>query len=141
MENQAKLDACDLICYTYDSSDPESFLHIVDIRQRYPALNSLPSVFTALKADRDRAVQRTEVQPDAYCENLKMAKPLHVSVNWSSISEFFVHLAECATFPAQAFPKTEQQADRTPVYIALGATVCAGVAFAYVWKRHMGASA
>ena len=138
LENQAKLDACDLLCYTYDSSDPDSFSHILDLRQRHPSLNALPSVFTALKADKDRAVQRTEVQPDTYCENLKMVKPLHVSAKWSSISEFFVHLAESATYPSQAFPKSEQPVDRTPVYIALGATVCAGVAFAYVWKRTMG---
>ena len=137
LENQAKLDACDLICFTYDSSDPDSFAHILDLRQRYPALNTLPSVFAALKADHDRAVQRTEVQPDAYCEDLKMAKPLHVSVNWGSISEFFGHLAESATFPLQAFPKSEEPVDRTALFIALGATVCAGVAFAYVWKRNM----
>ncbi|KAK5133878.1 ERMES complex Ca(2+)-binding regulatory GTPase gem1 [Meristemomyces frigidus] len=138
LENQAKLDACDLLCYTYDSSDPNSFAHILDLRQRYPALNALPSVYTALKADRDRAVQRTEVQPDAYCEQLKMGKPLHVSVNWNSISEFFVHLAESATFPSQAFPKSDEEAvDRTALYIALGATVCAGAAFAWVWKRNV----
>ncbi|KAK4549516.1 ERMES complex Ca(2+)-binding regulatory GTPase gem1 [Oleoguttula mirabilis] len=138
LENQAKLDACDLLCYTYDSSDPDSFAHIVDLRQRYPALNALPSVYTALKADQDRAVQRTEVQPDVYCEGLKMAKPLHVSVSWASISEFFVHLAECATYPSQAFPRSDEEAvDRTALYIALGATVCAGAAFAWVWKRNM----
>lgn len=145
LENQAKLDACDIICYTYDSSDPDSFAHILELHQRYPALHSLPSVYTALKADADRAVQRTEVQPDEYCEGLKMAKPLHVSVKWSSsISDFFVHLAECATFPAQAFPKSagggeegEVGADRSALYMALGATVCVGGAFAWVWRRNV----
>ena len=63
---------------------------------------------------------------------------MHVAVNWSSISEFFVHLAECATFPAQAFPKAEEQeVDRTALYIALGATVCAAGAFAWVWRRNL----
>lgn len=139
LDNPAKLDACDLLCYTYDSSDPDSFQHILDLRTRYPALSSLPSVFTALKADRDRAVQRTETQPDVYCEALKMQKPLHVSVNWASISEFFVHLAESATFPAQAFPKTETKDGdgRMPIYMAAAATVGVGVAFAYVWRRNM----
>ncbi|EMC99685.1 hypothetical protein BAUCODRAFT_101677 [Baudoinia panamericana UAMH 10762] len=138
LENQAKLDACDLLCFTYDSSDPDSFAHILDLRQRYPALNSLPSVYTALKADQDRAVQRTEIQPDSYCEEVKMPKPLHVSVNWTSIGDFFVHLAECATLPAQALPKSEEEpVDRTPIYIALGATVCASVAFAWVWRRSL----
>ena len=139
LENSAKLDACDLIAYTYDSSDPDSFAHILDLRQRYPALHALPSVFAALKADKDRAVQRTEVQPDAYCEDLKMPKPLHVSVNWSSISEFFVQLADSATYPAQAFPKNEEPVDRTTLYVGLGATVCVAVAFAWVWRRNLGA--
>ena len=138
LDNQAKLDACDLLCYTYDSSDPNSFAHVLELRHRYPALSALPSVYTALKADQDRAVQRTEVQPDAYCEHLKMAKPLHISVRWTPMSEFFVHLAECATFPSQAFPKSEEElVDRTALYIALGATACAGVAFAWVWRRNM----
>lgn len=138
LENQAKLDACDLLCYTYDSSDPDSFAHILEMRKKYPALIALPSVYAALKADQDRAVQRTEVQPDIYCEQLKMAKPLHVSVNWRSIGEFFVHLAECATFPSQAFPKSEEEAvDRTALYIGVAATVSVAAAFAWVWKRNM----
>lgn len=142
LENQAKLDACDLLCYTYDSSDPDSFAHIVDLRSRYPALLTLPAIYTALKADQDRAVQRTEVQPDVYAETAKMNKPLHVSVTWSSISELFIHLAECATYPSTAFPKSDEEpVDRTALYIAIGATVCAAAAFAVVWKKSMSNSA
>ncbi|KAF1350052.1 mitochondrial Rho GTPase-like protein [Delphinella strobiligena] len=138
LENHAKLDACDLLCYTYDSSDPDSFAHIIELRKRFPRLDGLPAVYTALKADQDRAVQRSEVQPDDYTEALRMPKPLHVSVTWGSISEFFVHLAESATLPATAFPKHEEDGiDRTNLYIALGAAVCAGVAVAFVWKKSM----
>ncbi|KAK3069136.1 ERMES complex Ca(2+)-binding regulatory GTPase gem1 [Teratosphaeriaceae sp. CCFEE 6253] len=138
VENQAKLDSCDLLCYTYDSSDPDSFAHILDLRKRYPALNALPSVYTALKADQDRAVQRTEVQPDAHCEELRIPKPMHVAVNWTSSSDFFAHLAECATFPAQAFPKSEEApVDRSALYMALGATACAAVAFGWVWRKNV----
>ena len=36
LENQAKLDACDIICYTYDSSDPNSFSHVVELRVIIP---------------------------------------------------------------------------------------------------------
>jgi len=136
LENQSKLDACDLLCYTYDSGDPDSFGHIVELRKRFPQLAGLPAVFTALKADQDRAVQRTEVQPDHYTENMRMAKPLHVSVTWGSVQEFFVHLAESATYPSTAFPKSEEgETDRTPLYIAIGATLCAAAAFAIVWRR------
>lgn len=138
LENQVKLDACDLICYTYDSSDPDSFAHITDLRTKYPALHSLPAVYTALKADKDRAVQRAEVQPDSYCEELKMSKPLHVSVTWGSVSEFFVYLAESATMPGMAFPKGEEDGvngERMVVYMGVGAVVAVGVAGLWIWRR------
>jgi Ras family protein T1 len=93
LENQAKLDACDLVCYTYDSSDPDSFAHIVELRKKYPHLDDLPAVYTALKADQDKTMQRCEVQPDEYTSALNMAAPLHVSTTWSSISELFVHVS------------------------------------------------
>jgi len=92
LENQAKLDACDLLCYTYDSSDPTSFSHIVELRRKRPQLDELPAVYAALKADQDKTVQRTEMQPDQYTAALNMPTPLHVSVTWGSISEFFVHV-------------------------------------------------
>ncbi|USP79438.1 mitochondrial rho gtpase 1 [Curvularia clavata] len=108
LENQAKLDACDLLCYTYDSSDPTSFAHVVELRKKYPHLDELPSVYTALKADQDKTMQRCEQQPDEYTSALRMAPPLHVSAKWNSISELFVHLAESATHPSTAFPKQEE---------------------------------
>ncbi|KAK5146345.1 ERMES complex Ca(2+)-binding regulatory GTPase gem1, partial [Oleoguttula sp. CCFEE 6159] len=109
LENQAKLDACDILCYTYDSSDPDSFAHIVELRKKYPQLDALPAIYTALKADQDKTMQRSELQPDDYTNALNMAAPLH--------------LAESATFPSTAFPKkSEQPVDRTNLYIALGAT-------------------
>lgn len=136
LENQSKLDACDLICYAYDSSDPDSFSHIVDMRQKYPYLDELPSVYTALKADRDKTTQRSELQPDQYTSSLNMNTPLHVSVTWNSISELFVALAEAATNPNTGFPKSEEEGpDRTSLYFALGATMCAGVAAFMIWRR------
>lgn len=143
LENQAKLDACDLLAYCYDSSDADSFAHVLDIQKQYPAVRNLPSIYTALKADKDRAVQRTEIQPDVFCEELKMSKPLHVSVTWGSASEFFVHLAESATFPSQAFAKEEEvdRGDRTIVWIGVGAAVAAGAAVGVVWwRKWMGSS-
>jgi len=135
-ENRAKLDACDLICYAYDSSDPDSFSHIVDLRARVPQLDGLPSIYTALKADKDKTTQRSELQPDAYTSGLNMSSPLHVSVTWDSISELFVALAEAATNPSTAFPKSEEPPpDRTSLYLALGATACAAVAALIIWRR------
>lgn len=136
LENRVKLDACDLVCYTYDSSDPDSFSHIVSLREKYPSLDELPAVYTALKADQDRTTQRSKMQPDEYTVALNMNAPLHVSVTWNSISEFFVTLAESATNPSLAFPKIEEEVpDRTGMYVALGATACALVAAVMIWRR------
>ncbi|KAM6523497.1 ERMES complex Ca(2+)-binding regulatory GTPase gem1 [Fusarium solani] len=136
LENQAKLDACDLICYAYDSSDPDSFSHIVNLRSKYPHLDELPSIYTALKADKDKTNQRSELQPDQYASSLSMSLPLHVSVTWGSISELFVAFADAATNPSTAFPKSNEEGpDRTSLYVALGATACAGVAALMIWRR------
>lgn len=32
LENQAKLASCDVVCFAYDSSDPDSFAHIAELR-------------------------------------------------------------------------------------------------------------
>ncbi|KAH0545204.1 ERMES complex Ca(2+)-binding regulatory GTPase gem1 [Glutinoglossum americanum] len=136
LENQAKLDTCDILCYTYDSSDPDSFSHIVELRKKYPQLDELPAIYVALKADQDKTTQRSEQQPDEYTNELRMAPPLHVSATWSSISELFVHIAEAATYPSTAFPKQEEEpVDRTNLYIAIGATICAAAAFVIIWRR------
>ncbi|KAI1088270.1 mitochondrial Rho GTPase [Rostrohypoxylon terebratum] len=136
LENQVRLDSCDLICYAYDSSDPDSFSHIVDLRKRYPQLDELPSIYTALKADKDKTTQRSELQPDQYTSSLMMSTPVHVSVTWDSIGELFVALAEAATNPSTAFPKSEEPPpDRSSLYLALAATTCAGVAAFMIWRR------
>ncbi|KAF4959356.1 hypothetical protein FGADI_1800 [Fusarium gaditjirri] len=136
LDNPVKLDACDLICYAYDSSDPDSFSHIVDLRNKYTHLDELPSIYTALKADKDKTNQRCELQPDQYTASLNMSLPLHVSVTWGSISELFVGFADAATNPSTAFPRSNEEGpDRTSLYIALGATACAGVAALTIWRR------
>ncbi|KAI7196499.1 hypothetical protein D0869_05388 [Hortaea werneckii] len=143
LENPSKLmHTCDLLCFVYDSSDPDSFRHILDLRRKYPALEELPAVYTALKADRDRAVQRTEVQPDGFCEGMRMGKPLHVSVRWNSIGELFAQLAECATFPSQGFPKSEDgeagegDGSGMVLWVGGGAALCAALALGWVWRRN-----
>ena len=136
LENKSKLDACDILIYAYDSSDPDSFSHITSLHSKFSHLEDVPALYVALKADNDKTTQRSEVQPDDYTTALGMNKPLHVSVTWSSISELFVQIAEAAVFPSLALPKSEEEAvDRTNLYIALGAVVCAGAAFVAIWRR------
>lgn len=66
-----------------------------------------------------------------------MPKPLHVSVRWKSIGEFFVQLAECATVPSQAFPKTEEQdgVDWQMAAVGVGAAVVAVAAGVVIWRK------
>ncbi|KAI9790137.1 MAG: ERMES complex Ca(2+)-binding regulatory GTPase gem1, partial [Piccolia ochrophora] len=140
LENQAKLDKCDILCYAYDSSDPDSFAHILDLRQKYPHLAELPTIHAALKADLDKTVQRSEAQPDEHTAALNMHPPVHVSVTWSSISELFVQIAEAAIYPSTAFPHPpdddkQRAADRTAVYLAVGAIASALAAGAVIWRR------
>ena len=136
LENKARLDACDMFIYAYDSSDADSFAHAVSLRSKYPHLEEVPGLFVALKADNDKANQRTELQPDEYTAQIGMNKPLHVSATWRSASELFVQIAEAALAPSTAFLKTEEEAvDPTNVYIALGAVVCAGAAFIAIWRK------
>jgi Ras family protein T1 len=142
LENQTKLlDQCDVVAYTYDSSDPDSFAYIPNLRAKYPHLEELPSVFVALKADLDRTTQRAEFQPDEYTSRLGMpGPPLHVSVKWSSIQELFVHLAEAAMEPSTAFPRSEEDVEGKWMAwgIAIGAVVCAGAAAVVIWRRVLG---
>ena len=136
LENNAKLDSADLIIYAYDSSDPDSFSHIITEREKHRHLELLPSLFVALKADNDKTNQRTPLQPDDYATSIGLNKPLHVSVTWPTISELFVQIAEVALNPSRAYVKSEEDGvDRTNLYIALGAAVCAGAAFVGIWRR------
>ncbi|GCB20343.1 probable catabolite repression protein creC [Aspergillus awamori] len=131
LENQVKLlDQCDVIVYTYDSSDPDSFAYIPALRAKYPHLEELPSVFIALKADLDRTTQRAEYQPHEYTAMLNMpSPPLHVSATWSSIQEVFVHIAEAAMEPSTAFPRSEEDVEGKWMAwgIALGAVLPASL--------------
>ena len=142
LENPARLAACDLICYTYDSGDPDSFQHILDLQRTHPGLTSLPSVFAALKADVDRTVQRADLQPDAVCDDLRMPQPMHISVRWSGVPEFIAYLAECARTPSQALPRAaegegrEGANERAALWLAVGAVMAVGVGFAWVWRKN-----
>lgn len=141
LDNPARLSSADLIIYAYDSSEPDSFSHIVSQRTKYPHLASLPSLFVACKADQDKTDQRTPVQPEAYATEAGFHQPLHVSATWKhSIGELCVQVADMALSPGSAYIKNEDEArngpmDRMGVWLALGAVVAAGAAFVGIWRR------
>lgn len=153
LENSTKLlDQCDVLVYTYDSSDPDSFAYIPDIRARYPHLEQIPACYVALKADLDRTTQNCEVQPDDYTRGMPAGGgggPVHTSVTWESIGEVFVKVAQAGLEPAGAFPrKGDGDGDAGEKIwgtwwvnwgVAVGAVVAVGAAAAMVWKRGLGA--
>ncbi|KAK6526034.1 ERMES complex Ca(2+)-binding regulatory GTPase gem1 [Arthrobotrys megalospora] len=136
LENHQKLNNCDVIVYTYDSSNPDSFDYIISLRKNHPQLDDLPCVYVALKADLDKTTQRSPIQPDQYTEEMGMPPPIHVSVRWSSVAELFVQIAEAALSPLGNFPRTEPEpVDRSSLYLAAGVTVCTACAFLYIWRK------
>jgi mitochondrial Rho GTPase 1 len=142
LDNKSKLlDQCDVMVYTYDSSDPDSFAYIPTVRKNYPHLEELPAVYAALKADLDRTTQRSESQPDEYTSQvLRMPQgpPIHTSVTWPSIQELFVTMAEAGLEPSTAFPRPLEEEDSGKMMrygIAVGAAVCAASAAIFIWKR------
>lgn len=105
LENKSKMKYCDVLCLTYDSSDPESFSYLVELMEKFKHLEELPIIFVALKADLDKQQQRCSIQPDDYTEKLFLDHPLHISSTWSSsLNELFVKLTEVALDPAKFTP-------------------------------------
>ncbi|KIW99085.1 mitochondrial Rho GTPase 1 [Cladophialophora bantiana CBS 173.52] len=142
LENKSKLlDQCDVIVYTYDSSDPDSFAYIPNIRKTYPHLEDLPSVYVALKADLDRTTQRAENQPDEYVaqiQRMPQGPPISTSVTWPSIQELFVVISEAGLEPVTAYPRPLQDDDDGQLMrygLALGVVVCAAAAAVVIWRR------
>lgn len=142
LDNKSKiLDQCDVVVYTYDSSDPDSFTYIPTVRENHPHLEDLPSIYVALKADLDRTTQRAQYQPDEYTADIQrmpQGPPIHTSVTWPSIQELFVRISEAGLEPIAAYPRPLQDEDGGNLMrygIAVGAVVCAASAAVFIWKR------
>lgn len=141
LDNKIRLaDQCDVIVYTYDSSDPDSFAYIPEIRKQH-SLSEFPSMYVALKADLDRTVQRSEIPPDEYTSTvLRMPQgpAMHTSATWPTISELFVAVAEAGLEPINAYPrplKDEDDGQLLRYSMAFGAFVVAAGGALYIWKR------
>lgn len=138
LENQSRLDGCDVLCFVYDSADPESFAYLVELCKTYPMLETLPAVYVALKADLDRQQQRSPVQPDVYTRDLNMASPLHVSVQWpTALNELFVQLAEAALLPGTATPRSdieEEESNLMPMLAIAAGLSALAVTLSWYWR-------
>jgi Ras family protein T1 len=142
LDNKSKLlDQCDVIVYTYDSSDPDSFAYIPNMRKTYPYLEDLPSVYVALKADLDRTTQRVDHQPEEYTaqiQRMPQGPPISTSVTWPSIQDLFVVISEAGLDPVTACPRPLDDDDNGQLMrygLVLAAVVCAGAAAVVIWRR------
>ncbi|RCK56058.1 Mitochondrial Rho GTPase 1 [Candida viswanathii] len=138
LENKSRLDQCDIMCYVYDSSDPESFQYLVDLRKKHGAkLDEIPSVFVALKADLDKQQQRSDVLPENYTRDLFLNSPLHVSLNWnSSLHELFIQLVDAAKNPATSTPglKLESNVEQEDMkHLIMAGTTIGVMVLVSVW--------
>ncbi|RUP48325.1 hypothetical protein BC936DRAFT_144713 [Jimgerdemannia flammicorona] len=159
LQNRKRFEACDLLCFVYDSSDVNSFSYIVNLRVCYTFCGALymfwemegvdvyipvarKPVFVAGQwhGQGDGGIsalfvlQRYEVQPDVYCRNLGLAVPLSLSVKERQTADLYHILTGVAMNPTIATPgsKDAQAAAWTAKqYITLSA-VAAGVLLASV---------
>lgn len=97
-------------------------------------------MFVATKADRDRVMQDWEGQPEEYCEGLGVGKPLHVSVEWGSVQELFVRVAEVGLDPGSAFVKGKGEGEGDEEgwmgwWITVGAVGVVAAAAVGMWRR------
>lgn len=142
LENKRRLDQCDVICYTYDSSDPESFQYLVELRDKYAyMLDEIPSVFVALKADLDKQQQRCDVQPENYTRDLFLNSPLHISSAWTtSLHELFIQLVDAAKLPSASTPGLESEPETTDIenikhlVMAGGAIASMCIVSVWIWR-------
>ncbi|KAJ3296229.1 ERMES complex Ca(2+)-binding regulatory GTPase gem1 [Borealophlyctis nickersoniae] len=98
LQNRKKLEACDVLCFLYDSGDVNSFAYVANLRTRCE-IDHLPIVFVATKSDTDLVPQRYEVQPDMYCRNLGLAVPISVSLKDNVTAELYQMLVGVAMDP------------------------------------------
>lgn len=148
LANKSRLDQCDVICYCYDSSDPESFQYLIDLRQKYGQnLNEIPTIFVALKADLDKQQQRSDLQPEAYTRSLFLNSPLHISSSWTtSLHELFIQLVDAAKLPSAATPGFEHEPESADqenmkhIFMAGGAITVMTIVSVWIWRSSLQSS-
>lgn len=112
LRNVSKMPNADVVVFVYDSSDTNSFSYLSNLRQQFPSLASMPSLFVATKADLDLAQQRHEVQPDVYCAKLGLripglgsgAGPISVSARMEEMADLYSVILAIASDPRGATP-------------------------------------
>ncbi|ORX72947.1 mitochondrial Rho GTPase [Linderina pennispora] len=134
LQSRKQLEICDLLVMVYDSSDPNSFSYLTNLRKNY-ALDSLPTIFVATKSDLDYVEQRSEQPPDIYCRELKLTAPVYVSVRESQMANVFQRMGAITRVPASATPAVLlSRPNSWSVTRIIGVTALAG-AIRYWWNH------
>lgn len=66
---------CDVVCLTYDLSNPKSFEYIARIYLKHFYDCRLPVQILGMKADKGITLQEYFMQPEEFCERYKLPKP------------------------------------------------------------------
>lgn len=66
---------CDVVCLTYDLSNPKSFEYIARIYLKHFYDCRLPVQILGMKADKGIVLQEYFIQPEEFCERYKLPKP------------------------------------------------------------------
>ncbi|KAI8320016.1 mitochondrial Rho GTPase [Martensiomyces pterosporus] len=103
LQSRRQLECCDLLVMVYDSSDPNSFSYLSNLRKNY-SLDNVPMIFVATKSDLDYVEQRGEQPPDIYCRELKLNAPVYVSVKDGQTASVFQRMAAITRNPPSATP-------------------------------------
>ncbi|KAL1933375.1 hypothetical protein VTP01DRAFT_7465 [Rhizomucor pusillus] len=143
LSSKQRLEACDLLCFVYDTSDVNSFGYVASLREKYK-IDHVPSVYVATKCELDLVTQRYEVQPDVYCRNLGLAVPLSVSVKQKQMADLYHILTGVAMNPLIATPGSlkdkAEEAWLSKHYITLsvvaGVVILTSLAAYKLWKQH-----
>ena len=87
-------------------------------------------------------MQDCEGSPEEYAEGVWVQKPVHVSVGWGSVGDFFVKVAEVGLNPASAYVRGEGEEEGEDDgegwmrWWILGGVVCVvGAVGVGIWRR------
>lgn len=103
LKDHQQLEKCDVMCFVYDTSDPNSFSYLESLYQRFN-LESCPIVFVGTKNDLPRVVQQSSLQPEQLCSQLKLSSPLAVSRVEDTRKDVYNILIGVAMNPYVAMP-------------------------------------
>ncbi|KAI9098178.1 P-loop containing nucleoside triphosphate hydrolase protein [Phlyctochytrium arcticum] len=98
LQNRKLLEACDVLCFCYDSGDVNSFAYVATLVKRYN-IDHIPCVFVATKGDTDLVPQKYEIPPDAFCRSLGLTVPISVSISNNYTADLFSQLVLVAMDP------------------------------------------